>query len=65
MVRDDVRDDRDKRSPAEGRRAPRSQRTGDNAVGLLQLLDGVPSGDSVETELQKELRLILILGDTP
>ena len=33
------------------------------AVGLLQLLEGVPGGDSVETELQKELRLIL--GDTP
>ena len=31
------------------------------AVGLLQLLEGVPGG--VETELQKELRLIL--GDTP
>jgi hypothetical protein len=29
------------------------------ALGLLQLLDGVPSGNSVETELQKELRLIL------
>jgi hypothetical protein len=33
------------------------------AVGLLQLLDGVPSGDSFEAELQKELRVIL--GDTP
>ena len=33
------------------------------AVGLLQLLDVVPSGDSFETELQKELRVIL--GDTP
>jgi hypothetical protein len=33
------------------------------AVGLLQLLDGVPGGDSFEAELQKELRVIL--GDTP
>jgi len=33
------------------------------AVGLIQLLDVVPSGDSFETELQKELRVIL--GDTP
>jgi hypothetical protein len=33
------------------------------ALGLLQLLDDVPSGDSVETELQNELRLIL--GDNP
>ena len=33
------------------------------AVGLLQLLDVVPSGDSFEAELQKELRVIL--GDTP
>jgi hypothetical protein len=33
------------------------------AVGLLQLLEAVPGGDSVETELQKQLRLIL--GDTP
>jgi hypothetical protein len=29
------------------------------AVGLIQLLDGVPGGDSVEAELQKELKLIL------
>jgi hypothetical protein len=33
------------------------------AVGLLQLLEGAPGGDSVETELQQELRLIL--HDTP
>jgi hypothetical protein len=33
------------------------------AIGLLQLLDGVPSSDSFEIELQKELRVIL--GDTP
>ena len=33
------------------------------AVGLLQLLDGFPSGDSFEAELQNELRVIL--GDTP
>jgi hypothetical protein len=33
------------------------------ALGLLRLLEGAPGGDSVETELQKELRLIL--GDTP
>jgi hypothetical protein len=33
------------------------------AVGLLQLLERVPGGDSVETKLQKELRLIL--GDSP
>jgi len=33
------------------------------AVGLLQLLARVPGGDSVETELLKELRLIL--GDSP
>jgi hypothetical protein len=32
------------------------------AVELLQRLDGVPSGDSFEVELQKELRVIL--GDT-
>ena len=32
------------------------------ALGLLQLLDGVPAHDSVETELLKELRLII--GDT-
>jgi hypothetical protein len=29
------------------------------AVGLLQLLEGAPSGDSFETELQEELRSIL------
>jgi hypothetical protein len=33
------------------------------ALGLLQLLDGAPSGDSVEAELQNELRLIL--GNNP
>ena len=33
------------------------------AVGLLQLLEEGQGDDSVETELQKELRLIL--GDTP
>jgi hypothetical protein len=32
------------------------------AAGLLQLLDGVPSGDNFEAELQNELRVIL--GDT-
>jgi hypothetical protein len=32
------------------------------AVELLHGLDGVPSGDSFEVELQKELRVIL--GDT-
>ena len=32
------------------------------AVELLERLDGVPSGDSFEVELQKELRVIL--GDT-
>jgi hypothetical protein len=32
------------------------------AVELLERLDGVPSGDSFEVELQKELRIIL--GDT-
>jgi hypothetical protein len=32
------------------------------AVELLQRLDGVPSGDSFEVELQKEL--LVILGDT-
>jgi hypothetical protein len=32
------------------------------AVGLLQLLEGSPGGDSVETELKKEL--LLILGDS-
>jgi hypothetical protein len=30
-----------------------------DAVGLLQLLEAVPGGDSMETELRKELRLIL------
>jgi len=29
------------------------------AVGLLQLLEGAPGSDSVETTLQQELRLIL------
>ena len=33
------------------------------AVELLERLDGVPSGDSFEVELQKQLRGIL--GDTP
>ena len=33
------------------------------AVGLLRLLEVAPGGDGLETELQKELRLIL--GDTP
>jgi hypothetical protein len=33
------------------------------AVGLLQLLEEAPGGDSVETELQQELRVIL--HDTP
>ena len=33
------------------------------AIELLQRLDGVPSGDSFEVELQKELRVILG-GDT-
>jgi hypothetical protein len=33
------------------------------ALGLLQLLEGVPAGDSIEAELQKELKLIL--GETP
>ena len=33
------------------------------AVGLLRLLEAAPGGDGLETELQKELRLIL--GDTP
>ena len=32
------------------------------AVEVLERLDGVPSGDSFEVELQKELRVIL--GDT-
>jgi len=29
------------------------------AVGMLQLLEGAPGSDSVETTLQQELRLIL------
>jgi hypothetical protein len=29
------------------------------ALGLLQLLEEAPGGDSVETELQQELRVIL------
>jgi hypothetical protein len=29
------------------------------AIGLLQLLDGAPGSDRVETALQQELRLIL------
>ena len=29
------------------------------ALGLLRLLEGAPGGDSVETELQRELRRIL------
>ncbi len=29
------------------------------SVGLLQLLQGAPAGDSVETDLQDELRSIL------
>jgi hypothetical protein len=33
------------------------------AAELLQRLDGVPSGDSFEAELQNELRVIL--GDIP
>jgi hypothetical protein len=33
-----------------------------HAVGVLQRLDGAPSGDSFEVELQEELRVIL--GDT-
>ena len=33
------------------------------ALGLLQLLEEAPGGDSVETELQQELRVIL--HDTP
>jgi hypothetical protein len=33
------------------------------AVGLLQMLENAPGGDSVEVELQTELRLIL--GDAP
>ncbi len=32
------------------------------ALGLLRLLEGAPGGDSVETKLQEQLRLIL--GDT-
>jgi hypothetical protein len=33
------------------------------AVELLQRLDGMPSGDSFEVQLQRELRVIL--GDAP
>lgn len=32
------------------------------ALGLLERLDGAPTGDAFEAELQKELRVIL--GDT-
>jgi hypothetical protein len=33
------------------------------AVGLLRLLEAAPGGDGLETELQKQLKLIL--DDTP